>query len=1202
MPEPNLIVGNEANNNITGTAGDDIIQGLAGNDTLNGVAGNDTLDGGEGTNTLSGGEGNDALVNNLGNADGGVGNDTLAVDYTSYGSKVTNSYYSDYRFFGFDTGAFLLLNSNFEQFNLTGTAFNDTLRGFDGDDTLNGGAGNDSLYGYGGKDLVQGGTGNDTVYGGNLGDTLDGGEGNDYLADFNASSETANITVNSTNSNNVLVGETQVTNFEGLGNITTGSGNDTFKFADYTLGGNFNGNGGKDSLTSNYSGYGQAIKTTSSSLSNAVNGTSLLQYSNIEQFNLTATDFNDTIDGLGNVGNTLDGGGGNDYLANFNAVNQTEDITIDFTSSKNIEFGNTKITNFERMGNLTTGSGKDLFKLGAYTSGGTVNAGLGNDTLAVDYTSYGSRVTNSYYSDYRFFGFDTGAFLLLNSNFEQFNLTGTAFNDTLRGFDGDDTLAGGAGNDALYGYGGKDLVQGGTGNDTVYGGTGEDNINGGLGDDSLLGEAGNDTLNGSAGNDFIDGSVGNDSLIGGVGNDTFAGLNSGDIVDGGEGIDFLQTFNASNATVDISIDSNNLANLNYDNISIANIESIANVTTGSGNDSFIYSSASSVSGGSVNGNLGNDTLSVDFSGYQSAVGNTRSGSVFQLNNNSTNLLSYSNIEQFKITGTGFNDSLQGSNGNDTINGSSGNDFLLGQTGNDTIDGGIGNDTIDGGTGNDSLIGGSGNDTFVGVNSGDIVDGGEGIDFLQTFNASDAKIDININSNNLINLDYGNTSIVTSIANIESIGNLTTGSGNDRFVYNSTDSVAGKTVNGNGGNDLLSVDFSAYQGAVGNTRTGYIFELNNNSTDLLNYYNIEQFNITGSDFNDSLLGGTGNDTIAAGVGNDSLLGSTGNDTLDGSTGNDTIDGGSGNDSDTGGAGNDTFTDNSGNDRMIGEGDDDIFTSVSNNDTVDGGEGNDYIANVDVSAATVNIELESGTDFADINYGNTSITNIESIGNLTTGSGNDRFVYNSTDSVAGKTVNGNGGNDLLSVDFSAYQGAVGNTRTGYIFELNNNSTDLLNYYNIEQFNITGSDFNDSLLGGTGNDTIAAGAGNDSLLGSTGNDTLSGGSGNDTLSGGSGNDSFVFERLGEGIDTITDFSVNNDLLVFSAAVDAGLVAGSVSSQMLIMGTAATSNEHRFIYNAGSGDLFYDSDGVGANEQIKIAGLGTNLALTNNNFNVAL
>ena len=210
--------------------------------------------------------------------------------------------------------------------------------------------------------------------------------------------------------------------------------------------------------------------------------------------------------------------------------------------------------------------------------------------------------------------------------------------------------------------------------------------------------------------------------------------------------------------------------------------------------------------------------------------------------------------------------------------------------------------------------------------------------------------------------------------------------------------------------------------------------------------------------------------------------------------------------------------------------------------------------------------------------------------------------------------------LSVDFSQYQGNVGNATRNY-FSLNNYYTRLLTYSNIEQFDIIGSDFNDTLYGGVGNDTIYGGTGNDSVIayqgddsvtgaagndtlrGESGSDTLSGGSGNDTLSGGTENDSFIFDTLESGIDTITDFSVNDDLLVFSAAgFGSDLVAGEVRSEMFTIGTAATSDEHRFIYDAGSGDLFYDSDGVGNSEQIKIASLGTNLSLAHNNFQIEL
>jgi Ca2+-binding RTX toxin-like protein len=1209
MVEPNLIVGDEGNNNITGTALDDLIRGLGGDDTLDGVAGNDTVDGGEGTNRLNGGDGNDALVSNFGNVNGGVGNDTLASDYTNYERKV-NNIVSEGELFVPELFTFPLYYRNFEQFNLTGSAFNDSFRGFGGDDTIAGGAGNDSLLGYAGNDLVQGGAGDDTISGGNLGDTLDGGAGNDYLADFSAASETANITVNSTSSSNVLVGDTQITNFEYL-KITTGSGNDTFKFANYTPGGNFNplvgyfdGGLGNDQLTTSYADYGQAIKINGSGVGDAANNTNLLRYSDIEQFDLTGTNFNDTIDGFGNVGNTLNGGAGTDYLTSFNAANQTENITIDFTINNNVVFGNTKITNFEAVGSVTTGSGNDLLKLGAYPSKGVnrslVNGGLGNDTLAADYTKYERTVNNIRYPGL----IDTELYdyLIDYRNFEQFNLTGSAFNDSLGGSNGDDTIAGGAGND------------------------------------SLVGSAGNDTIDSDTGNDFIDSGTGKDLVQGGADNDTISSGNLGDTLDGGAGNDYLADFSAADETANITVNSTSSSNVLVGDTQITNFETLGNITTGSGNDTFKF--ADHTLGGNFDGGEGNDTFTTNYTGYEQGIITTYSGVSDAVSGNI--LLKCSYIEQFDLTGSAFEDSLRvasGVNGDDTLNGGAGNDSLFSYEGNDTLAGGLGNDYIDGGAGNDSLIGGVGNDTFEGVYNGDIIDGGEGIDFLSNLNASNATVDISINSNNL-NLDFGNTSIVTSIANIESIGSLTTGSGNDRFVYNQADSVAGKSINANGGNDFLSVDYSGYQRAVSNTNNTR-FESAGIGTILvlLSYSNIEQFNITGTNLNDSLFGGIGNDSINGGVGNDSLIGVAGNDTLDGGEGNDFIDSGAGNDSVIGGAGNDTIT------------------GVNSGDIIDGGVGFDVLPTLNASDATVDISINSNN--ANLDYGNTSIANIESIGNLTTGSGNDRFVYGSADSVAGKTINANSGNDALSVDYSGYQGAVGNTRTSSIFELNNNSTDLLAYSNIEQFNVTGTDFNDSLVGGSGNDTINSGSGNDSingglgndrLLGQVGNDTLSGGvgndtlfgivgndfidggadndfiiggdgsnslsggvgndfiigdEGNDTLSGGADSDRFIyrhptsapFTASAVGTDLLTDFTSGSDKIVLNkttftaltSIVGSGFNVGSEFAVVASDALAATANA-LVVYSSGTGNLFYNQNGA-----IADLGEGANFATLN-------
>ncbi|MEH2326598.1 MAG: calcium-binding protein [Nostoc sp.] len=77
------------------------------------------------------------------------------------------------------------------------------------------------------------------------------------------------------------------------------------------------------------------------------------------------------------------------------------------------------------------------------------------------------------------------------------------------------------------------------------------------------------------------------------------------------------------------------------------------------------------------------------------------------------------------------------------------------------------------------------------------------------------------------------------------------------------------------------------------------------------------------------------------------------------------------------------------------------------------------------------------------------------------------------------------------------------------------------------IQGTAGNDYLVGTQGNDQIYGHQGNDTLIGGLGNDYLEGGSGNDYLIGGSGRDTFVLDYSGGGIDTITDFSVNDDIL---------------------------------------------------------------------------
>jgi len=101
------------------------------------------------------------------------------------------------------------------------------------------------------------------------------------------------------------------------------------------------------------------------------------------------------------------------------------------------------------------------------------------------------------------------------------------------------------------------------------------------------------------------------------------------------------------------------------------------------------------------------------------------------------------VTQFALAGlTGI--SMSGGNGNDTMavdeshgavmlpvtmSGGNGKDGLTGGSGDDVLDGGNGNDVLVGGAGNDHLLGGNGKDSLDGQDGDDALDGGRGKDHV-----------------------------------------------------------------------------------------------------------------------------------------------------------------------------------------------------------------------------------------------------------------------------------------------------------------------------------------------------------------------------------------------------------------------------------------------------------------------------------------
>ena len=61
---------------------------------------------------------------------------------------------------------------------------------------------------------------------------------------------------------------------------------------------------------------------------------------------------------------------------------------------------------------------------------------------------------------------------------------------------------------------------------------------------------------------------------------------------------------------------------------------------------------------------------------------------------------------------------------------------------------------------------------------------------------------------------------------------------------------------------------------------------------------------------------------------------------------------------------------------------------------------------------------------------------------------------------------------------------------------------------------------------------------------------------------------------------------------------ILGTIRLDMLTIGSSANDSSDRFIYNSGTGDLFFDSDGTGSAQQTKLAKLDAGLALTNSDF----
>jgi Ca2+-binding RTX toxin-like protein len=246
-------------------------------------------------------------------------------------------------------------------------------------------------------------------------------------------------------------------------------------------------------------------------------------------------------------------------------------------------------------------------------------------------------------------------------------LSGTTGNDLIKGFGGNDTLKGGGGADQLYGGVGIDTALYTDSNVSVY-----VNL---LYNDGRYGTAQGDTyfsienVIGSAYNDIVYGDNNPNTLTGLDGDDLLLGNGGTDVLDGGYGDDHLE----GGAHADV-------------------------MYGGPGIDIVSYQHAPS-------------GVSAALRSY--GYGGDAQGDVLY------------DVEG--LTGSEYNDSLDGDSAVNYLNGAGGVDIIYGFGGNDRIQGGFGNDTVYGHDGSDLLEGDGGDDTLYPGLDTDRLNGGADAD-------------------------------------------------------------------------------------------------------------------------------------------------------------------------------------------------------------------------------------------------------------------------------------------------------------------------------------------------------------------------------------------------------------------------------------------------------------------------------------------
>ncbi|MEM7470504.1 MAG: calcium-binding protein [Pseudomonadota bacterium] len=1105
--------------------GDDLI----GIENVTGSQFSDTLIGSTDANLITGGDGSD-IIAGLAGADTLIGGDDVGttdqVDYTLSDAGVEVDLVTGLGQFGHAEGDVLV---GFED--ATGSNLSDTILGNTESNVIAGQGGSDVLSGNDGDDTLQGGGGEDTLQGGAGADSLEGGSGLD-VADYQTAGAGVTINLETGSASGSDANGDTLTSIEGafgseFVDVLTGStqSNVLFGFGenDTIVGGagadTIDGGAGVDTASYATSALGVIVDLAAGTGSNGdAQGD---QISAVE--NLIGSDNDDALIGS-DVANQLEGGAGADTLSG--------------------AAGNDVLIGDDGADWIEGGAGADTLDGGA----GSDTAVFENETSAVSINLADG--TNN-----------TGDVL---QSIE--NLVGSDFDDTLVGDSGVNTLIGGDGDDSLSAGGSDDSLVGGEGDDSLFGGQGADTLIGGVGvdlvgysdagagvsvnldtnvnqfdiaqDDSLsgiehvVGSDFNDTLVGDDEDNTLDGGAGQDMLTGGVGADNLIG---------GAGVDTASyTGSDVGVTVDLSAGTGTGGHAAGDALS-----GIENVIGSDRNDSLVGDAQANLLEGGLGadtllGGDNSDTLLGSF-GDDLLFGGAGADSLDGGDNTDTASYSGSNFGvTVDLNLAGAQSSAGAANGDTLSNienlvGSIHADDLTGDANDNLLEGGDGNDTLTGGLGFDTLIGGDGQD-------------------LASYDGSNTGVHVWLDGSNIGLFGHAQGDDLTGIEDLQGSGFADSLTGN--ALANDIDGAAGNdTITGGAGGDTLDgglgLNTLLYQGSSAAVDVNLVTGLGlggDAQGDVLSDFSA----VSGSIYDDTLVGALTSSTLFGDDGADILTGQNAADILSGGDGDDLLDGQAGDDSLDGGAGDDTLIGNAGAEQMVGGADTDVVSyagSAGVNANLDAGTGSGGNAQGDTYSQ---IEDLWGSGNSDTLTGNGQDNRLDGrLGDdVLTGLGGADSLYGNQ---GNDTLSGGAGADLLDggddIDTASYAGAsaavaVDLTLAVQAISTSDSSGDQL--VGIE--NLTGSGGSDTLIGDGADNVIEGGLGNDSIDGGVGADTLLGGDGDDTIYGSTGADSidggqdddYIYGSSGaqtliggDGLDTV-DYSGS------TAGVDIDLSAG--------------------------------------------------------------